>query len=149
MILTIPPKKLWRGKKRLCKPMLCGDSKILNWALQVKVGDYIGTCLGHNRQVAKIEYLWQNEGLWRRFKKNRSWFLEEVIFQDTTGGSHACPGGGCAFPPEPVEKILRYYTENWPLVSPPKLNEQGDLVFTSEEYQAWREEFRTKYPSIF
>lgn len=138
MILTTPPKKLYRGKKRLCKKLLFRP-KMLKWALTVKVGDYIGTCLGHNRQVAKIEYLWINEGLWSRCKQNRSWFLEEVIFQDTTGGSHTCPGGGCAFPPESVEQILEYWATYWPNDPPPKLNEHGDLNFSSEEeYQAWR-----------
>ncbi len=144
IVLHTPPKKIFHGKKRLCKKSIRRDWRILNWAITVKVGDYIGTCTGTNAQVAKIEYHWANEGA-RRYKPNRSWYLDEIGFHDTKGGFHFCPGGGCAFPPESPEQILKYYQENWPLASPPKLDAHGVLTFDEAEREAWRAEFTKHY----
>lgn len=139
MILLTPPKKLYRGKKRYCWPWLsCRD--LLNWAISVKVGDYIATCTGFNEKVAKIEYVWSNVGWYHREKMDNNWFLNEVIFHNATGGVHYCPGGGCALPRQSNEKIVSYYQNDWPLVPPPPLTENGELADP-----AWNAEWKKVY----
>ena len=111
IITTDKPTKTWRGKSRLAKKYY-GRSKILDWAISINPGDWIATCEGCNRQVANIEYEWCNVGDW--FKKPRdasTWVLREVIFTDTHGTTHCCPGGGCALPRESIEAIEAYQKE--------------------------------------
>jgi len=81
----------------------------LEWAIAIKPGDWIGTCEGCNRQVTEVEPIWVNEGRFRRGKPNKTRVVFEVRFTDNHGRWHYCPGGGCAFPPESVEKIEAYY----------------------------------------
>lgn len=100
--------RLWVGKKRLCYPLIrIFDEEMLRWACGVKVGEYIGTCEGHNRKVAAIDPDWSNVGSWRGRgeKRLQHYFLREVVFTDTKGSWHYCPGGGCAFPAETPEQI--------------------------------------------
>lgn len=73
--------------------------------MTIKPGDYIGTCEGTNRKVATIEIDWRDDGDWRRSKPNGTRWIHEVIFTDTNGGMHWAPGGGCAFPAEPPQKV--------------------------------------------
>lgn len=107
--------KLWKGKKRLAKRMLgsrLGSRfRLLTWALTIKEGDYIATCEGCNRKVTKIEVDWRNEGIWRRSRANKTWFVDEVCFTDTRGRLHFCPGGGCAYPAETPEEVTAYFRE--------------------------------------
>jgi len=109
MITKQRPTRLWRGKSRLAKKFIGRSRSILEWAIGISPGDWIGTCEGCNRQVKEIEYIWENEGDFRRMKKNKTWVLFEVEFFDSKGGSHYCPGGGCAFPKQSSEMIEDYY----------------------------------------
>jgi len=105
--------KLYAGKKRLAMRMLPAlHRRLIEWALTIKPGQYIGTCDGCNRKVAKIDFVeWRNEGLWRRSRPNKTWFVAEVTFEDTHGYLHHCPGGGCAYPAETPEEVTRYFRE--------------------------------------
>lgn len=88
--------------------------KLLKWALTVKVGDYIGTCEGCNRQVEEIEPIFidvmefqdsdEEEGT-----ETGTQILYEVMFTDTNGRFHYCPGGGCAYPKESPEQVTNYF----------------------------------------
>ncbi len=102
--------KLWVGKKRLAmRRMPAQHRRLMQWALSVKPGDYVGTCEGCNRKVAKIDFVdWVNEGTWRG-RPNKTWFVSEVSFEDTHGRLHHCPGGGCAYPPETPEAVTSYF----------------------------------------
>lgn len=105
--------RLWYGKKRLAKRLVregTSYTRLLRWGLTIKPGDYIATCEGTNRKVAEVEIEWKNEGRWRRGKPNKTWFLFEIVFTDTRGGWHYCPGGGCSSPAEPPEVVNRYLT---------------------------------------
>jgi len=122
---------LYKGKSRLCKKLFHSfDKDLLTWALSVKVGDYISTCEGCNRKVASIGYFWNNEGLWQRGKKNRNWFLSEVVFTDSNGRKHYCPGGGCASPKESNEMIINRFKEHWSITV--ELDEFGDFSVPPE-----------------
>lgn len=107
--------KLWRGKKRLAKKVLgrlnSRSNTLIQWALTVKPGDYIATCEGCNRQVAKVEPSWYNVGQWLHGRPNKTYFLHEVVFTDTRGRMHPCPGGGCAYPAETPEEVTKYFRE--------------------------------------
>ena len=95
------PSKFYNGKKRIAfKYMVKRDIPILKWALTVNIGDYIATCEGCNRKVANIKYEFANIGKQR--------VLNEVVFEDTNGQIHYCPGGGCAYPKEPREQVVAY-----------------------------------------
>jgi len=107
----IIPTKLWEGNKRLALSFLGKRKEILTWAIGVRIGDYIATCEGCNRKVDDIEYIWKNEGASRRGKPNKTWVLDEVIFTDTNGRVHYCPGGGCALPKESIKEIEQYHRE--------------------------------------
>jgi len=110
--MTTLSKRLYKGKKRLAKKLLAPRrQKLLLWALSIKPGDYIATCEGCNRKVEKIEESWANEGGWRRGKPNKTWVLNEVVFIDTNGRMHHCPGGGCAYPAETPEEVVDYHKE--------------------------------------
>ncbi len=124
----VKPKKLYKGKKRICLKHLCSEFKrLLKWALTINVGDYIATCEGCNRKVAKIEYIWYNEALWRgKNKPNAHWWLAEVALTDTNGRYHVCPGGGCALPKETVEQIKSYFKNDWN--EDVELDEFGEIV---------------------
>ena len=112
--LTSPPKKLYKGKKRLAmRHLYASKRKVLQWALTIKPGDYVATCEGFNRKVERIEYCWANFGLWHAKGQNKTWFLDEVIFHDTSGRMHYCPGGGCAYPKETNEQITTYWRDGW------------------------------------
>jgi len=103
---------LYKGKKRLAKKRLpVWSRRILQWALTIKSGDYIGTCEGCNRKVAEIELIYVNEGEFYRCKPNKTRLLHEIEFTDTRGQLHFCPGGGCAFPKETNEQITRLWSE--------------------------------------
>ena len=108
--------RLWSGKKRLAKKHLKEGSyftKLLEWAVTVKPGDYIFTCEGNNRKVASVELIWENEGRWNRNRENKTYFLSEVCFTDTHGTIHYCPGGGCASgakdPKKISDSLIRHY----------------------------------------
>lgn len=103
--------KLYKGKKRLAMSMMpARHRKLMEWALSIKPGDYIATCEGCNRKVAKIDFIeWRNEGWWNRCKPNKTWFVGEVSFEDTHGNLHHCPGGGCAYPAETPQEVTEYF----------------------------------------
>lgn len=95
------PSKIYNGKKRVAyKYIVKSYIPILKWALTVNVGDYIATCEGCNRKVASIKYEFTNIGKQR--------VLNEVVFEDTNGGIHYCPGGGCAYPKETRDQVVAY-----------------------------------------
>ena len=102
--------KIWRGKKRLAmKAMTRQRRKLMEWAVSIKPGDYIATCEGCNRKVAKIDFVgWANEGD-RRRRPNKTRFVFEVAFEDTHGRLHYCPGGGCAYPAETPQQVTDYF----------------------------------------
>lgn len=103
MSLDNRPKKLWKGKKRLAlKHLWKGKRHVLEWAITISPGDWIATCEGTNRQVKEVEYSWFHVG-------KRTKVLSEVWFTDTRGGTHCCPGGGCALPKETIPEIETYY----------------------------------------
>lgn len=115
------PAKLWYGKSRLAKSYMGYSKNILEWAITIRPSDWIATCEGCNRQVAKIEYKWSNVGessgklrdnKWVRGRRNGTWVLHEVWFTDTRGGFHCCPGGGCALPKESIQEIEEYH-KSW------------------------------------
>lgn len=105
-------KRLYRGKKRYAKRLYPGRSEqLLLWALSVKPGDYIATCEGCNRQVVSKEIDRANEGHWNRNRPNKTSVIHEVVFTDTRGRWHYCPGGGCAYPAETPEQVTQYFRE--------------------------------------
>jgi len=95
------PRKMWKGKKRIA---LKGTSKwmrtVYKWLLNAKPGDYVATCEGCNRKIAKIEY----EVI--QYGKHR--VLNGGGITDTHGRWHSCPGSGCALPPETREQLAAY-----------------------------------------
>lgn len=108
--------RLWRGKKRYAMRLFSRFGadyvRMLRWGLTVKIGDYIGTCEGVNRKVAKIEPWWFDEGMFMRGKRSGTTFLREIMFTDTRGRTHYCPGGYCAYPQETPEQITEFF-RNW------------------------------------
>lgn len=102
--------KLFKGKKRLAlKRINTRHREILTWALSVKPGDYVASCEGTNRKVAKVKPIWRNEGEFMRGNPNRTYFLDEVIIEDTHGRWHTIPG--CATYPETPEEVTAYQRE--------------------------------------
>lgn len=102
------PRKLYRGKKRLAMWMYNPHLKrFMTWALSVKVGDYIfnGTA---NSRVEDFYFIWANEGAWRRCKKSRNWFLEDVIFKTNNGWAAANSLFECG-PAKSVDEIRSLY----------------------------------------
>jgi len=95
------PSKIYKGKKRIA---LKGTSmwmrKVFNWLINTKPGDYVATCEGCNRKIAKIEYKVV------RYRKHQT--ISGGSITDTNGRNHSCPGGGCALPPETPEEINAY-----------------------------------------
>jgi hypothetical protein len=106
--------KLYKGKKRLAMRMMSARHRdLMQWALSIRPGDYIATCEGCNRKVAKIDFIeWRNEGWWSLRRPNKTWFIGEIDFLDTHGRLHACPGGGCAYPAETPEQVTNYFRES-------------------------------------
>lgn len=134
--------KLYRGKKRLAAKFLHSDrQKDLEWALTIKPGDYIGTCEGCNRQVVSIRQIWRNEGQHSRGKSNKTWFLDEMVFIDTHGHLHYCPGGGCAFPAEPPQKVTDFFRGFF-------ANPDLAISLVSKSCQAFRKAFQEGRPIV-
>ena len=111
MIYKNKPRKLWRGKKRIALKWLASWEKPqLEWAINIKPGDWIGTCNGCNRQVVDIQYRWYSSRCYNPCGTNiKTQIISEVRFEDTNGRWHYCPGGGCAFPVESIDEIESYY----------------------------------------
>lgn len=103
------PKKLYRGKKRLCRFWLQPHTKkIFNWALSVKPGDYIFSHIC-NEKVTCIKFIMSNEGHFRRCKSNKTWFLFEVVFVLESGGYVYCDTSSEVGPAVPVEQLKKEY----------------------------------------
>lgn len=105
VVLSQAPKRLWRGKARLGRDAYLVRN--LAWTLQLKVGDYVATCEGHNRKVAELRFHWRNEGVSRRRRPNRTWYLSEVEVIDSRGRYHTCPG--CVWLKETPERVTAYF----------------------------------------
>jgi len=100
---TIRPRKLDGRRTR----------RLFKWALEVKEGDYIGTCEGCNRKVTEIEadFIDVNEFREKPHTGPETFILYEVQFTDTNGRWHHCPGGGCAYPAKTPEQVTAYFRE--------------------------------------
>lgn len=110
-------KKPYKGRKRVCfKGIPIWYRKRLYHFLQYKVGDWINTCEGWNRQIAAIEYDWI------KISKN-NWFLQDIIFTDSHGKYHYVSGPGCVEPKQSNEEICNYWLECWADIH--NLNEEG------------------------
>lgn len=106
---TSPPKKFYKGKKRLALPFVKRFKKYFEWAVSVKPGDYINTFETSNRKVVRIEYTWANEGEFRRCKINKTWYLDEVHFICTNGKTYVGDGYNGPEPAWSPEDIRKYH----------------------------------------
>ena len=89
------------------------NRSLFKWALEVEVGDYIGTCEGCNRKVTEIEPQFVNANYFRENPHTgpETFVLYEVQFTDTNGRWHHCPGGGCAYPAETPKEVTTYFRQ--------------------------------------
>lgn len=109
--------KHYKGKKRICLKRLNKTyQRRLERFLQYKIGDYISTCEGFNRQIAKIELEWQpiRPG-------SRNLYLSDIVFWDSNGGCHWVSGPGCVEKAETNDEIIQSWME-W-------IDYHGDYVF--------------------
>ena len=123
--ISKPIKRLWKGKRRLFMPKFRNQYTLYEWALSIKVGDYVAVCDGCNRKVKEIKYIAERLPIYRSWKKidacfdvlkciperRKGYYIKEIIMVDLNGNQHIFPGGGCVLPKETNEEIYSFHKE--------------------------------------